>query len=104
MEAIEIVRLIAVVSFALLPVFVKLEEAVADRIWKFKNEKAEEAVDNVRDDIARLAAAFKDTGGNAALGASLQTVSEKNELTARACPNCGAPVRGSVCEYCGSIF
>ena len=25
-------------------------------------------------------------------------------LVARACPNCGAPVRGDECDYCGSVF
>ena len=25
-------------------------------------------------------------------------------LVARTCPNCGAPVRGDDCEYCGSVF
>ena len=25
-------------------------------------------------------------------------------LSPRTCPNCGAPVSGSVCEYCGSVF
>lgn len=25
-------------------------------------------------------------------------------LTPRACPNCGAPVRGAECDYCGSVF
>lgn len=30
--------------------------------------------------------------------------SESGELHARNCPNCGAPVRGGECEYCGTVF
>ncbi len=27
-----------------------------------------------------------------------------NQIQSRNCPNCGAPVRGSDCEYCGTVF
>ena len=29
---------------------------------------------------------------------------EEKELKPRTCPNCGAPVRGRVCDYCGTHF
>ena len=29
---------------------------------------------------------------------------EEIMLIPRICPNCGAPVRGDECEYCGSVF
>ena len=139
MEAIEIVRLIAVVSFALLPVFAKLKLAIDERKQKPKNETAdaEKATDKICEDMDRFAAAFKAAGVTAR--EAEKEISEmasylsgktsryvfrpsdnkptygpiRNELpidggaevlTARSCPNCGAPVRGSVCDYCGSVF
>lgn len=27
-----------------------------------------------------------------------------NQIQPRNCPNCGAPVRGGECEYCGTVF
>lgn len=133
MEAIEVVRLIAVVSFALLPVFVKIENAIASKIRK----RAAREADSVCDGVARLAAAFKDIGVSAReaekeisemvsylsgktsryvfrpsdnkptygpIKNALPSEDRKETLTARSCPNCGAPVRGSVCDYCGSVF
>lgn len=38
------------------------------------------------------------------LTACVPTIDSEKPLLARACPNCGAPVRGSECDYCGSIF
>ena len=35
---------------------------------------------------------------------ALPSEDRKETLTSRSCPNCGAPVRGSVCDYCGSVF
>lgn len=29
---------------------------------------------------------------------------DTSPLSPRTCPNCGAPVSGSMCEYCGSVF
>ena len=44
------------------------------------------------------------TSGGGAVFMSDYIAKPEKTLVPRTCPNCGAPVHGSQCDYCGSVF
>lgn len=97
---------------------------VVDCRWEVKIREEESKMnDRTRTSIEELSKAFAELGRagtfDGPIGADTLTAiynpytmitaieparEDDKPLVARVCPNCGAPVRGSECEYCGSVF